>query len=62
MSDAVFTLRPIGRVHSPWTQAAGTPVQPPSALGIIGTVEIFPEFIPGLAEPHRHVRRPLVGD
>ena len=50
MSDEVFSLRPIGRVHSPWTQGTGTPVQPPSALGITGTVDIFPEFIPGLAD------------
>ncbi len=41
---------PIGVVHSPFTEAAGTPIQPSRAKGILGTVEVYPEFAPGLAD------------
>ena len=43
-------LTPIGLIHSPHRQAEGTPIQPRWAAGIEGTVEVFPEFEPGLRD------------
>jgi tRNA (adenine37-N6)-methyltransferase len=43
-------LTPIGLIHSPHHQAQGTPIQPRWAAGIEGTVELFPEFAPGLRD------------
>jgi len=43
-------LRPIGVIHSPHQQAAGTPVQSSLATGISGTVEVLPEFAAGLKD------------
>jgi len=45
-----FELTPIGLIHSPHRQAEGTPIQPRWAAGIEGTVEVFPEFAPGLRD------------
>ncbi len=41
---------PIGVIHSPHHEAAGTPIQPSRAKGVFGTVEVYPEFAPGLAD------------
>ena len=43
-------LTPIGLIHSPHRQAEGTPIQSRWAAGIEGTVELFPEFAPGLRD------------
>ena len=43
-------LTPVGLIHSPHHQAEGTPIQPRWAAGIEGTVEVFPEFLPGLRD------------
>jgi tRNA-Thr(GGU) m(6)t(6)A37 methyltransferase TsaA len=43
-------LTPIGLIHSPHRQAEGTPIQPRWAAGIEGTVEVLPEFAPGLRD------------
>ncbi len=43
-------LRPIGTIHSPWTQAKGTPIQPVHADQAVGTVEVNAEFAAGLAD------------
>jgi tRNA-Thr(GGU) m(6)t(6)A37 methyltransferase TsaA len=45
-----LALQPIGLIHSPHRQAKGTPIQPRWAAGIEGTVELFPEFTPGLRD------------
>lgn len=45
-----FELASIGLIHSPHRQAEGTPIQPRWAAGIEGTVEVFPEFAPGLRD------------
>ena len=45
-----FEVTPIGLVHSPHRQAEGTPIQPRWAAGIEGTVELLPEFAPGLRD------------
>lgn len=42
--------RQIGIIHSPFHEAEGTPIQPPGAIGVKGTIEIFPEFVPGLQD------------
>ena len=42
--------RPIGLIHSPFEKPAGMPIQPTGASGICGTVEVFPEFAPGLKD------------
>jgi tRNA-Thr(GGU) m(6)t(6)A37 methyltransferase TsaA len=43
-------LTPIGLIHSPHLQAEGTPIQPRWTAGSEGTVELFPEFAPGLRD------------
>jgi tRNA-Thr(GGU) m(6)t(6)A37 methyltransferase TsaA len=45
-----MTLTPIGIIHSPHKQAAGTPVQSALATGVQGTVEVFPEYAAGLRD------------
>jgi tRNA-Thr(GGU) m(6)t(6)A37 methyltransferase TsaA len=44
------TFTPVGVVHSPHKALYGMPVQPPSAAGIAGEIEIFPEFAEGLLD------------
>ena len=41
---------PIGVVHSPFAEPAGTPIQPRAAEGVEGTVEVFPAYADGLAD------------
>jgi tRNA-Thr(GGU) m(6)t(6)A37 methyltransferase TsaA len=43
-------LAPIGVIHSPFQQQLGTPIQPYSAEGAQGTVEIFPSYAQGLVD------------
>lgn len=42
--------RPIGQIHSPFEKPAGMPIQTTGAVGICGTVEVYPEFVPGLQD------------
>ena len=42
-----MNLRQIGVIHSPHEQAAGTPLQPSLAAGVMGRVEVLPEFAVG---------------
>ena len=44
--------RPIGTVHSPFSEAAGMPIQPSRGRGIRGTVELEPEYAEGLQDLH----------
>jgi len=39
---------PIGIIHSPFKESKGTPIQPPAAKGIDGTVEVFAKYAEGL--------------
>ncbi len=48
MNDIIH--HPIGIIHTPHTRAEETPVQPVYALGIPGTVEVFPEYEEGLRD------------
>jgi tRNA-Thr(GGU) m(6)t(6)A37 methyltransferase TsaA len=45
-----ITYKPIGVVHSPFKEPQGTPIQPPGAKGVVGTVEVFPEYAEGLED------------
>jgi tRNA (adenine37-N6)-methyltransferase len=44
-----FTMRPIGVIHSPFTEKSSTPIQP-SRSQAIGMVEIQPEYVDGLLD------------
>ena len=46
----MITADSIGVVHSPFSQANGTPIQPFAARGARGTVEIFEPFAEGLCD------------
>ncbi len=47
---ASIVFRPIGVIHSPFTTPEQTPIQPTGARNVAGTVEVFPEFVDGLAD------------
>jgi tRNA (adenine37-N6)-methyltransferase len=42
--------KPIGRIHSPFQDIQGMPIQPSGARGVAGTVELFPEYSEGLKD------------
>lgn len=46
----LIEYRPIGLIHSPFDKPAGMPIQPAGADGVCGTVEVLPEFAPGLKD------------
>jgi tRNA-Thr(GGU) m(6)t(6)A37 methyltransferase TsaA len=46
----MIELHPIGIIHTPFTELKGMPIQPAGAAGVLGTVEVFEEFRPGLAD------------
>ncbi len=39
---------PIGKVHSPYAEPQGAPIQVSGGEGVGGTIEIYPEFVAGL--------------
>lgn len=45
-----FSYRPIGVIRSPFRDPAGMPIQPGSARGVPGSVEVFEEYRQGLAD------------
>jgi len=46
----IIKYTPIGIIHSPFRDVEGAPIQPSGALGVLGTVEIEPQFEPGLKD------------
>ena len=48
MSKIKYT--PIGMIHTPFKTPEGTPIQPQGAAGISATVEVFSEYVDGLAD------------
>jgi tRNA-Thr(GGU) m(6)t(6)A37 methyltransferase TsaA len=44
-----FLMKPIGVIHSPFTDKAQTPIQPTRSQAV-GQVEVFPEFADGLQD------------
>ena len=45
-----MNLLEIGRIHTPFAQATGTPIQPCRSPGSEGFVRMHPEFVPGLKD------------
>jgi tRNA-Thr(GGU) m(6)t(6)A37 methyltransferase TsaA len=45
-----ISYEPIGIIHTPYHDAAGMPIQPASAAGVKGAVEVFPQFAEGLRD------------
>jgi tRNA-Thr(GGU) m(6)t(6)A37 methyltransferase TsaA len=43
-------VKPIGIIHSPFTEAIGTPIQSSLARAAVGTVDVFPQFAEGLKD------------
>jgi tRNA-Thr(GGU) m(6)t(6)A37 methyltransferase TsaA len=41
---------PIGIIHTPFKKPSGTPIQPPSAEGVSGEVELFEQYVEGLQD------------
>ena len=50
MSIDKLTATPIGIIHSPFLQQEGTPIQPYSAKGVEGSVEMYTPYAEGLAD------------
>jgi tRNA-Thr(GGU) m(6)t(6)A37 methyltransferase TsaA len=50
MDKEEILFKPIGTIHSPFKEPRGTPVQPTAAMGIAGTVEVFPQYAAGLKD------------
>jgi tRNA-Thr(GGU) m(6)t(6)A37 methyltransferase TsaA len=45
-----ITYRPIGVIHSPFTDVKNVPIQPTAAQGVRGTAEVLAEFVAGLQD------------
>jgi tRNA-Thr(GGU) m(6)t(6)A37 methyltransferase TsaA len=43
-------FKPIGIIHSPYTDLAGMPIQPAGATDVCGTVEVLDEYAAGLQD------------
>jgi tRNA (Thr-GGU) A37 N-methylase len=41
---------PIGTIHSPFNEVVGMPIQTIGARGIVGSIEILPEYAAGLGD------------
>ena len=50
MKNTKIEFAPIGIVHSPFIRLEDMPIQPPGAVGIEGTAEVFSEYQPGLKD------------
>ena len=48
ISDII--IKPIGVVHSPFTEQNGTPIQPGGSIHVKGEIEIFTEYVEGLED------------
>jgi tRNA-Thr(GGU) m(6)t(6)A37 methyltransferase TsaA len=48
--ETTYPLRPIGRIHTPFTGQEGTPIQPSTAGGAAGVVELFAPYRPALKD------------
>jgi tRNA-Thr(GGU) m(6)t(6)A37 methyltransferase TsaA len=45
-----IVYRPIGVIRSPFKEPRGTPIQPPAAAGVEGTVELDHDYVDGLRD------------
>jgi tRNA-Thr(GGU) m(6)t(6)A37 methyltransferase TsaA len=48
MEDIIF--RPIGVIHSPHNKTEGMPIQPASARGIKGSIDVYHDYVAGLKD------------
>ena len=46
----MIEMKPIGIIHTPFSQLEGMPIQPAGAAGTKGTVEVFEKFQAGLKD------------
>lgn len=44
------SFEPIGIIRTPYKKKEGMPIQPAGAMGVKGTIELKPEFAPGLKD------------
>jgi len=49
-NTGTIEYRPIGIIHTPFSEPKGMPIQPSRGRGVRGTVEVFAEFAEGLAD------------
>ena len=49
-TNPVFSYKPIGTIHTPFTEPAGMPIQPAGAAGVRGTILIHEQFQGGLRD------------
>ncbi len=49
-TQGTLKLQPIGIIHTPYNTTQGMPIQPSGAKGVRAHIEIFPEFVEGLAD------------
>ncbi|NDY56250.1 tRNA (N6-threonylcarbamoyladenosine(37)-N6)-methyltransferase TrmO [Desulfovibrio sulfodismutans] len=45
-----IVYQPIGIVHTPFHSVRGMPIQPVGAIGVVGRLEVYPEFEEGLRD------------
>lgn len=45
-----ITFTPIGVIHTPFDKPKGAPIQPRRSGGAEGTIELLPEYVPGLSD------------
>ena len=45
-----FKITPIGVIHTPFHEVKDTPIQPMAAKGVRGSIELLPEYAPGLKD------------
>ena len=46
----VYTVKPIGVIHSPFKEARGVPIQASVARDVEGVVEVYTEYVDGLKD------------
>lgn len=46
----MINYQPIGLIHSPFQDIVGMPIQPSGATNISGSIQLLPEFVPGLKD------------
>lgn len=50
MNREQINIRPIGIIHTPHQDISNMPIQPIAAEGIMGHIELFPEYVEGLSD------------
>ena len=48
--ETSYPFIPIGRIHTPFSEKKGMPIQPSGAEGVAGSITVFPEYQAGLAD------------